>query len=115
MNFKEGRFGKFWACSKYPDCKSTLPFEIGIKCPEDGCDGNIVEKRTKRGKTFFGCGNYPECKWASWNTPIKQKCPTCDFPFLEKKETQRMGTQILCSNCKSKFTEEDFEEKIEKE
>ena len=109
MNFKDGRYGKFWACSKYPDCKSTLPYEIGIKCPVEDCNGNIVEKKTKKGKTFYGCNNYPECKWASWNMPMKKKCPKCDFPFLEIKETRRMGTQIICSNCKSKFSEEDLE------
>jgi len=109
MNFKEGRYGKFWACSKYPDCKTTLPFDIGIKCPEEGCDGDIVEKRTRKGKTFYGCSNYPKCKFATWNKPIRVKCPKCEFPFLEEKVTRRMGTQIICSNCKSKFTEEDIE------
>ena len=115
MNLKEGRYGRFWACSKYPDCKSTLPFEIGVKCPEEDCDGQLIEKRTKRGKTFYGCSKYPECKYATWNMPIKIKCPKCDHPFLEKKETQRMGTQIICANCKSTFSEEDLEEKVEKE
>ncbi len=110
MNLKEGRYGKFWACSKYPDCKSTLPYDIGIDCPEEDCDGKIVEKRTRKGKTFYGCSNYPECKYATWNKPLEVACPKCEFPFLEQKETQRMGTQIICSNCKSKFTEEDIEE-----
>ncbi len=110
MNIKEGRYGKFWACSKYPDCKSTLPYDIGIDCPEEDCDGKIVEKKTRRGKTFWGCSNYPDCKFATWNKPLDVRCPNCDFPFLEQKETRRMGTQILCSNCKSKFNEEDIEE-----
>lgn len=110
MNLKEGRYGKFWACSKYPDCKSTLPYDIGLDCPEEDCDGKIVEKRTRKGKTFYGCSNYPECKFATWNKPLDVACPKCEFPFLEQKETQRIGTQILCSNCKSKFTEEDIEE-----
>ncbi|NPE27316.1 type I DNA topoisomerase [Methanococcoides sp. SA1] len=114
MNFKEGRFGKFWACSKYPDCKTTLPYDIGIDCPEEGCDGLIVEKRTQRGKTFYGCSKYPTCKYATWNKPIEVQCPKCEYPFLERKETKRAGSQIICANCKSTFSEEDIEEKLEK-
>ena len=114
MKFKEGRFGKFWACSKYPDCKTTLPYDIGIDCPEEGCDGLIVEKRTQRGKTFYGCSKYPSCKYATWNKPIDMPCPKCEYPFLEQKETKRAGTQIICANCKSTFSEEDIEENIKK-
>ncbi|MBN2281600.1 MAG: type I DNA topoisomerase [Candidatus Marinimicrobia bacterium] len=112
MNFKEGKFGKFWACSKYPECKTTLPYDIGIGCPMPGCEGMIVEKRTQKGKTFYGCSKYPSCSYATWNKPLPVRCPNCDHPFLERKETKRVGVQIICSNCKSKFSEEDLEENL---
>ncbi|VAV82329.1 DNA topoisomerase I [hydrothermal vent metagenome] len=72
MLVKIGRFGRFLACSTYPDCKGTRPFSIGIKCPEEGCKGGLIERRTKRGRTFFGCSNYPKCKYASWDDPKKE-------------------------------------------
>ena len=68
MTVKSGRFGKFLACSDYPDCKSTLPFSTGIPCPNnDG--GMLVERRTKKGRTFFSCSKYPKCEYATWEIP----------------------------------------------
>ncbi|MFQ5353381.1 MAG: type I DNA topoisomerase [Thermodesulfobacteriota bacterium] len=72
MVIKSGRFGRFLACSKYPDCKSTLPYSTGVSCPEDGCGGTLVERRTKKGRTFYGCSRYPDCKHATWKLPKKQ-------------------------------------------
>ncbi len=71
MLVKSGRFGRFIACSKYPDCKTTLPFSTGVNCPEEGCSGMLLERRTKRSKVFYGCSNYPKCKHAVWELPQK--------------------------------------------
>ncbi len=71
MVIKSGRFGRFLACSKYPDCKSTLPYSTGVSCPEDGCEGTLVERRTKKGRVFYGCSKYPACKHATWKLPEK--------------------------------------------
>ena len=87
MVIKHGRFGKFIACSGYPDCKTTKPLSLGIDCPEPGCGGQLVERRTKRGKTFFSCTNYPTCKFALWARPVREPCPRCAAPFT----TERIG------------------------
>ena len=72
MVIKEGRFGKFLACSGYPECKNTMPFSMGIKCPSEGCSGDICEKRTKTGRVFYGCSRYPDCKFSTWTKPVKE-------------------------------------------
>ena len=87
MVIKHGRFGKFIACSGYPECKTTKPLSLGIACPEPGCGGQLVERRTKRGKTFFSCTNYPTCKFALWARPVREPCPRCAAPFT----TERIG------------------------
>lgn len=87
MVIKSGRFGRFIACSKYPECKTTKPISMGIKCPEDG--GEIVERRTKRGKIFFSCGNYPKCKFATWYRPVSRSCPDCGAGILVEKRTKK--------------------------
>ncbi|MEK7308433.1 MAG: type I DNA topoisomerase, partial [Nitrospirota bacterium] len=87
MVIKSGRFGRFIACSKYPECKTTKPISMGIKCPEDG--GEIVERRTKRGKIFFSCGNYPKCKFATWYRPVSKSCPDCGAGILVEKRTKK--------------------------
>jgi len=71
MAIKSGRFGRFLACTKYPDCKSTLPYSTGVSCPEEGCEGSLVERRTKKGRIFYGCSKYPACKHATWKLPEK--------------------------------------------
>ena len=105
MTVREGRFGKFWACTAYPKCKTTLPFSLNIPCPEPDCGGEIVQKRTKKGKTFYGCNRYPDCKFATWNEPIKKNCPGCEHPLLEKKETKDKKTVIFCPKCKTEYDE----------
>ena len=77
---KSGRFGKFLACPSYPECKFTKPYVIkmNIKCPEAGCGGDIIEKRSKKAKIFYGCSNYPDCRFAVFNKPLPQPCPECD-------------------------------------
>jgi len=85
MVIKRGRFGKFIACSGYPACKTTKPLTLGITCPEAGCGGQLVERRTKRGKTFFSCTNYPTCKFAMWTRPLREPCPRCGAPFTTER------------------------------
>ena len=103
MVLKAGRFGRFLACSKYPECKTTKPISTGIKCPDDG--GDIVERRTKKGKLFFSCGNYPKCKFATWYKPVKKACPDCGAEFLVEKRTKKEEV-IMCLKKECHFTEE---------
>ncbi len=82
MVFKDGRFGRFIACSGYPECKTTRPITIGIACPQEGCGGELTERRSKRGKLYYGCANYPTCKFVVWQRPVAGACPKCGAPFL---------------------------------
>jgi DNA topoisomerase-1 len=86
MVIKSGKFGRFLACSNYPTCKFTQPLDTGVRCPQEGCDGVIVERRTRKGRTFYSCTNYPKCTYALWDKPISEKCPQCGFPFLLEKQ-----------------------------
>ena len=112
MIIKNGRFGKFLACSNYPECKNTKPVKIGIKCPEPGCKGELVEKRTKRGKLFYGCDQYPTCKFASWNKPINEPCPSCGHHFMVEKSSRDGRLVIECPECKHQVMK-NLEEKRE--
>jgi len=85
MVIKHGRFGKFLACSGYPECKTTKPVTLGIACPEPGCSGQLVERRSKRGRTFYGCSAYPDCKFVVWQRPVAEPCPRCQAPFLTER------------------------------
>ncbi len=98
MVLKKGRFGEFLACSAYPDCRNTMPVPTGVKCPEQGCDGDIVKKSSRRGKTFYGCSKYPECKYASWERPVAEKCPACDSPVLVVTSEQEGVQSLKCPN-----------------
>jgi DNA topoisomerase-1 len=97
MVVKSGKFGRFLACSDYPTCKFTKPIDTGVHCPQEGCDGMIVERRTRKGRTFYSCTNYPRCTYALWDKPIPEKCPQCDFPFLVEKQGKG-GTLKRCPN-----------------
>ena len=94
---KQSKYGKFTACSNYPTCKyiksnkEEKEVKEIISCPK--CDGKILEKKTKRGKIFYGCSNYPKCDFASWDKPIEEKCPNCNGTITEKKD------KIKCMNC----------------
>ncbi len=109
---KDGRFGAFLACTGYPECKHTESVnggqgsrEIGVKCPEPNCDGDIVERRSKRGKIFFGCSKYPDCTFASWDKPVKRSCPDCKSKYLVEKETKKDGKFVKCPNKDCEFKE----------
>jgi DNA topoisomerase-1 len=96
MVVKHGRFGEFLACSAYPTCKSTKPISIGVKCPE--CGGDLVQRRSKRGRYFYGCGNYPRCNFALWNKPVAEACPKCKNPYLVEKLSKKDGDVVACPN-----------------
>ncbi|MBT5472456.1 MAG: type I DNA topoisomerase [Nitrospina sp.] len=101
---KRGRFGKFIACSTYPDCKFTKPIGLGIACPEEGCKGEIAPRRTKKGRTFYGCTKYPDCKFTSWDKPKAEPCPECKHPFMVEKWKKNEDPSILCPECGFKST-----------
>jgi len=88
MVIKHGRFGKFIACSGYPDCKTTKPITMGIACPEPGCAGELVERRSKRGRNFYGCSAYPGCKFVLWQRPVAEPCPKCGAAFVTERATR---------------------------
>ena len=92
---KQGRFGEFTACSSYPACKYVKQKTTGVLCPKDG--GDIVERKSRRGKVFFGCANYPDCDFTLWNRPVAEKCPDCGAPFLVEKITKKHGRQLICN------------------
>ena len=98
MVVKTGRFGKFIACSAYPECKTTKPLTLGVKCPSPGCGGDLVQKRTRKGRSFFACSRYPQCEYALWDRPINKTCPTCSAPFLIEKVSKQAGRSVQCRN-----------------
>ena len=110
---RSGRFGRFIACSTYPDCDYTEAISTGVKCPRDGCDGQLVEKRSRRGKLFFGCSKYPKCDYAVWNKPVNRKCPSCGHYFMLEKETKKDGLHYKCPECN--FIDKVTEEEMQKE
>jgi DNA topoisomerase I len=104
--FKQGKFGKFLACPGFPECrniKSILEY-TGIKCPK--CEGELVQRRSKRGKKFFGCDKYPECDFVSWDEPVKETCPECSTNMVKKEN--KSGTLYKCmnENCSYQMTKD---------
>jgi DNA topoisomerase-1 len=93
---KHGRFGEFTACTGYPECKYVKLKSTGVICPKDG--GDVVERKSRRGKVFYGCANYPKCDFTLWNKPILEPCPKCGWTFLTEKITKRYGRQLICAN-----------------
>ena len=93
---KVGRFGKFIACSNYPDCKFTKPIDLGIKCPKDDCKGKIAARRSKKGRMFYGCTAYPNCDFVSWDKPVPEPCPKCNNAYTVEKWKKDEGTSIIC-------------------
>ncbi|PCI22160.1 MAG: DNA topoisomerase I [Piscirickettsiaceae bacterium] len=96
---RAGRYGKFIGCSSYPDCKHMEPLEkpkdTEVLCPE--CKkGTILERKSRKGKIFYSCSNYPKCKYALWNEPINEPCPNCNWPILTVKTTKRRGAEKVC-------------------
>ncbi|MEG0627806.1 MAG: type I DNA topoisomerase, partial [Enterococcus sp.] len=106
MVIKLGRYGKFYACSNFPDCRNTKPIikEIGVECPV--ChQGQVVERKSKKNRLFYGCSRYPDCDFTSWDKPVGRNCPKCDGYLVEKKV--KGGKQVVCING-------DYEEVVQK-
>jgi len=114
MLIKEGRYGKYLACSGYPECKNIQPLVkpkgTGITCPECG-KGELTEKKSRYGKFFYSCNRYPECKFALWDPPVAKACPQCDFPLLVQKVYKREGAFLKCPKCEYKEKPGDGGEK----
>ena len=100
MVIKYGAYGKFLACPNFPDCRNTKPYfeKIGVSCPE--CGSDIVKRNTRKGRPFYGCINYPECEFMSWNRPVAEKCPQCGKHMVIK------GKKVVCSDNECGFTKE---------
>jgi DNA topoisomerase-1 len=111
MALKRGRFGEFLACTGFPECKSTKPVAVEMDCPLDGCGGQIVQRRSKRGRSFYGCTNYPTCTFSAWQRPVARTCPQCQSPYLLEKRPKQDPLGTLA--CPSKTC--DFSEKMESE
>jgi DNA topoisomerase-1 len=96
--YKMGRFGKFLACSGFPDCRNTKPIikDIGVACPKCG-EGKIIERRSKKGRIFYGCDQYPGCDYVSWDKPTGKPCPNCDSMLVEKRS--KAGVKLQCPTC----------------
>jgi DNA topoisomerase I len=101
LSLKYGRFGEFVSCSNYPKCKFVKQKTIGVKCPNCS-EGEIVERRSKRGKTFYGCNRYPECDFVAWNKPMAEPCPECGSPYLLEK-WPKSGPVAVCPNAECKY------------
>jgi DNA topoisomerase-1 len=99
MVIKHGRFGRFLACSNYPECSNTksIVIKTGVKCPS--CGGDIVERKTKKGRIFYGCLNYPKCDFSTWDKPLNEKCPKCDSLLVEKKSGKKISVKCTNDTC----------------
>jgi len=95
---RHGRFGEFVSCSNYPKCKYIKQESTGVHCARPGCKGDLVVKKSKRGKVFYGCGTYPDCDRVYWDKPVNEVCPKCSEPFLLEKTTKKQGTFLHCAN-----------------
>jgi DNA topoisomerase-1 len=108
MRVRVGRYGKFLGCSGYPECTSIRPLvrptSIDFRCP-DCHEGDLLERRSRRGKVFYGCSRYPKCRFAVWNRPVDRRCPQCDAAYLLEKTTKRYGTQLRCAREGCDFVE----------
>ena len=101
---KQGRFGEFTACTNYPNCKYVKMKTTGVLCPKDG--GDVVERKSRRGKVFYGCANYPDCDFTLWKKPVAEACPECGTPFLLEKITKKAGRQLVCSREDCSFVKD---------
>jgi len=104
MVYKQGRYGEFLACSGYPECKHIKAQTTGVKCPEENCEGELVQKVSKKGKVFFSCSTFPKCKFATWDRPVPKQCPSCSKPFLLEKKTKD-GTVLKCMDNTCGYSE----------
>jgi len=108
MVVKFGRFGKFLACSAYPECKTTKAISTGVKCPK-GCGGDVTSRVSRRGRAFYGCSSYPKCDFVSWDKPINKSCPECKGTYLVGKFNKKKGQFVKCPNKECSYSEEPQE------
>ncbi|MEW6750161.1 MAG: type I DNA topoisomerase [Candidatus Latescibacterota bacterium] len=99
MVVKTGRYGRFLACSAYPGCRNVKPLFLGIPCPEEGCPGQLVEKQSRKGKVFYGCDQFPRCKYASWDRPVGHGCPQCEAPLMFERNSRSGPPTLYCRVC----------------
>ncbi len=103
---KNSRAGsRFIACSGYPDCKYTESVSTGVACPQDGCDGQIVERSSQRGKIFYSCNRYPQCKYALWDFPVDKTCPGCNGKIMTRKKSRDGKVKLVCPKKECGYTE----------
>ncbi len=102
MVLKISKHGRFYACSNYPDCKNIKPYSTNVKCPKEDCDGELLEKKSKKGKYYYRCSKYPDCNFIVFNYPIDSKCPKCGFPILTRR-VYKGKVYINCPNEKCEF------------
>ena len=110
MVIKTGRYGKFIACTNYPDCRNTKPYviKVGVDCPR--CGGDLVEKKTRKGRLFYGCANYPECDFASWERPAREPCPQCGGLMTEAGKASAKCTE--CGTITERLPQEAASEGV---
>ena len=111
MVYKQGKFGRFLACSGYPECRHIRAETTGVSCPEANCSGAIVKKVSKRGKVFFACNQYPKCNFAMWDKPVSTPCPQCGASFLAEKSSKKSGAKLQCLNKECGYSKSLDEEK----
>ncbi|MFH0822655.1 MAG: type I DNA topoisomerase [Pseudomonadota bacterium] len=107
MVIRDGRTGPFLSWSRYPQCKTARPRSTGVKCPECG-QGELAQRRSKKGKNFYSCTRYPDCSYSLWNKPVAEPCPKpdCAFPIMEEKTSSKQGAYLQCPKCKHKVIPE---------
>jgi DNA topoisomerase-1 len=112
MVTKTGRFGRFLACTRYPDCKGTKPLlsKIGVNCPK--CGGDIVERRTRKRRIFYGCAKYPECDFTSWSRPLEKPCPQCGGLIVSAAGVRNGPDAARCTACEWKGTTGETEPEL---
>lgn len=106
MVIKTGRYGEFLACTRYPKCRHTRPVPLGVACPKCG-DGDLAERRTRRGRSFYGCSNYPNCDFSTWYRPVPDVCPDCGYEGAERRVTKTRGEYRRCLKCEHEFEAEE--------
>jgi DNA topoisomerase-1 len=100
MVLRTGRYGQFLACPGFPECRNTKPLikDTGVKCPK--CEGNLLERRSRKGRVFYGCSNYPECDFVVWNKPVKESCPVCGGLMVEKRRSGKVVHTCTNPECR---------------